>query len=104
MRLLPLCLILFLTLSCGSREQYVGSYTADAKDTPKNTEATLELKDNGVGLWKVGDEEISFSWYTKGGELRVNTRAGGVIVGKIEKDVLRVTLPGTKEMAFKKVK
>ncbi len=104
MRLLPLCLLLFLVISCGSREPYVGTYVADPGDTPKQTETSLELKDNGAGLWKVGDDEVPFSWYMKGGELRVNTRSGGVIVGNVEKDVIRIQLPGSKEMTFKKVK
>ena len=40
----------------------------------------------------------------KGGELRVNTRQGGVIVGNVENDVIRITPPGSPEMTFKKVK
>ena len=104
MRFLPLCILLCLALSCGSRTSYVGAYAADPGDTPKHTETTLELKENGVGIWKVGDDEVPFSWYMKGAELRVNTRGGGVIVGKAEKDVIHIKLPGSKEMAFKKIK
>lgn len=104
LRLLPFCFLLFLTLSCGQKDLYVGTYVADAGDTPKRTETTLELKENGVGLWKVGDDEVAFSWYMKDDQLRVNTRAGGVIVGSVEKNVIRITLPGSKEMSFKKVK
>ena len=101
--LLPLCLVFALTFSCGSRHEYVGSYVADPKDSPKQTETSLELKENGEGVWKVGDEEVPFSWDVKHNELRVNTKGGGVIVGDLEKDVIHLSLPGSKRMTFKKV-
>ncbi len=62
----------------------------------------IELKANGDGTWKVGDEEVPFAWDIKGGELRVNTKGGGVIVGAIEKDTIRIGLPGSKDMSFKR--
>jgi hypothetical protein len=89
--------------SCGSRDVYVGSYVADPKDSPKHTETSLELKDNGEGIWRVGDEEVSFSWGIKRNELRVNTKGGGVIVGSFEENVIYLSLPGSKTMSFKKV-
>lgn len=101
--LLPLCLLLILIVSCGSKEKYTGTYKAEAKDSPRQTETTVELKANGDGIWKVGDEEVTFSWYIKSGELRVNTKGGGVIVGNIETDAIQITLPGTGTMSFKKV-
>jgi hypothetical protein len=88
--------------SCGSRDKYVGSYRADPKDTPKQTETSFELKVNGEGVWKVGDEEVSFSWDVRQNELRVNTKSGGVIVGSLEKDVIYLSLPGSKLIAFRK--
>ncbi len=62
----------------------------------------MELKANGDGIWRVGDEEVPFSWYIKGGELRVNTRTGGVIVGTIENNAIHITLPGSKTLSFKR--
>ena len=52
----------------------------------------------------MGDEEVSFSWYIKRGELRVNTKGGGVIVGKVEKDTIRMTLPNMKTLTLKKMR
>jgi hypothetical protein len=101
--LLPLCLLLVLMLSCESKDKYAGVYKAEAKDTPKQAQITVELKANGDGLWRMGDEEVSFSWDIKGGELRVNTKGGGVIVGKIEKDTIQMTLPNMKTLTFKKM-
>ena len=37
--------------------------------------------------------EIPVVWYVKHGELRINTKEGGVIVGKIEKHTIQMTLP-----------
>jgi hypothetical protein len=103
MRLLPLCLILLLLISCGSKDQFLGSYRAEGKDSPKSAETFLELKPHGEGIWRVGDEDVPFSWYIKGGELRVNTKEGGVIVGTIENDAVHITLPGSRRLSFKKV-
>lgn len=97
-------LLLVCVISCGNREQPIGTYVADEKESPKQTDTSLELKENGMGTWKVGDDEVSFTWYVKGDELRVHTKGGGVIVGKLEKDAIRVTLPGSKTVAFTKAK
>jgi hypothetical protein len=103
LRLLPIFLILVLLASCGSRDKFAGVYKAVEEDLPKQVETLLELKPNGDGAWKAGDEEIPFSWYIKSGELRINTKGGGVIVGSIEKDIIQLTLPGTRKMTFKKI-
>jgi hypothetical protein len=101
--LLPVFLLLVLLVSCGSKDKFTGVYKAVEKDLPKQVETLVELKPNGDGAWKVGDEEVPFSWYIKGGELRINTKGGGVIVGSIERDTIQMTLPGTKKMVFKKI-
>jgi hypothetical protein len=102
-RLLPLLLLLTFTISCGSKEQFIGTYKAAAGDSPKLVEMVIELKANGAGIWRLSDEEVSFAWDIKGSELRVNTKGGGVIVGAIEKDTIHINLPGTKMMSFKKI-
>ena len=81
LRLLPILLLLVSLVSCGSKDRLAGVYKAVEKDLPKQVETLLELKPNGDGAWKVGDEEVPFSWYIKGAELRINTKGGGVIVG-----------------------
>jgi hypothetical protein len=64
----------------------------------------MELKEAGVGIWRVGDDEVTFSWYAKGNELRFHTKSGGVIVGHLDNEVIHVTIPGSKDISFKKVK
>jgi hypothetical protein len=100
--LLLLGLLLVLTFSCESKNKYAGVYKAEAKGTPKQAQISLELKANGDGLWRMGDEEVSFSWDIKGDELRVNTKGGGVIVGKLQNDTIQMTLPNMKTLIFKK--
>ena len=103
LELCSLCLLLFIIVSCGSKDQVMGTYQADSGDSQKPAHIMMELKPNGVGIWTVNDEEVSFAWYVKDDELRVNTKGGGVIVGTMEKDTIHISLPGTKSMAFKKV-
>jgi len=102
-----MCVMLFV--SCESGDKYVGVYHAEAKGSAKQEEIILELKGNGDGLWRVSSDEVAgtfvevpFAWYIKRGDLRVNTKAGGVIVGKIDKDTIRMTLPGSKALTFRK--
>jgi len=105
-----LCVLLMLLLSCESKDKYVGVYKAAGEDSCLQGEIVLELKGNGDGLWRVASDEVAgtfvevpFVWYMKQGELRVNTRAGGVVVGKMGKDTIQVTLPGSKVMTFRKI-
>jgi len=102
-----LLVLLMLLLSCESRDKYVGVYKAEGQKSAK--EIILELKENGDGVWRVSSNEVAgtfvevpFAWYIKRGDLRVNTKAGGVIVGKIDKDTIQMTLPGPKALTFRK--
>lgn len=77
---------------------------AKAGDSQLRHEFILELKETGAGVWKAGDDEVGFSWHMKGNELRLLTKNGGVIVGSIDNEVIHLTLPGARELFFKKVK
>lgn len=101
-------LLLFL-LSCESKDKYMGVYQAQVTSSAKQDVTILELKANGDGLWRVSSRkvtgtfvEVPFTWYIKRGDLRVHTKAGGVIVGKIDKDTIHISLPGSRALAFKK--
>lgn len=92
------CLMLVLFLSCDSRDKYAGTY----EDEEGQGEVMLELKAGGEGVWISGMNEAPFAWYLKRGELRINTREGGVIVGQILGDKIKIKIPGKKEMVFRK--
>ena len=53
-------------------------------------------------MWVSGDEEVEFKWKAIDGELRLNTKGGGVLVGRVKGDLIELKLPGAKVMAFKK--
>lgn len=97
-----LCLCLAFAVSCESKEKYAGRYAAVPKDASAKEKIYLELKPSGEGSWALGDKEVSFSWHIKGGDLRVNTKEGGVLVGKIEGNSIRITLPVSGEIVFNK--
>jgi len=104
-----LFVLLMFLLSCESKDKYVGVYKAEGQKSAK--EIILELKENGDGLWKASSDEakgavveVPFTWYIKRGDLRVNTKVGGVIVGRIEKDAIQITLPGCKTFIFRKTR
>jgi len=98
-------LCLLLLLSCEAREQYAGTYKAMPNETVKQ-EIVLELKADGEGAWRVGSKDVSTEtpvvWYLKRGQLRLNTKEGGVVVGRIEKDTIEMTLPALGPLTFKK--
>ena len=98
------CLLVSAPAGCGRGTQHVGTYVAQIKDSPDRREDILELKETGAGTWKVGDDEVAFSWYVKGNELRLYTKNGGVIVGNMDNRIIRITLPGSQELLFRKVK
>ena len=93
---------LMFAWSCESKEKYAGKYVAVNKGGPAKEEIYIELKPSGEGVWVVGDKEVSFSWYIKGGDLRVNTKEGGVLVGKLEGNTIKMTLPARGEIVFRK--
>lgn len=96
------CLALLLYCSCQHGDPYAGVYEGDARFQGKQDEVVLELDSGGKGVWRVGADEVPFSWYVKGDELRVNTRTGGVIVGSIHGKTVEITLPGSMKMTFRK--
>jgi len=89
---------------CGPSTGHVGTYIAEIEASPYHHETILELKETGVGVWRVGDDEVTFSWYAKGNELRFNTKSGGVIVAYLDNEIIHVTIPGSEDFCFKKVK
>jgi hypothetical protein len=97
-------LLIIFTFSCGQEEKYAGKYLARGEESLEHREAYIELKEGGQGVWARLDDEVSFTWYMKGNELRLNTKLGGVVVGKIKDDTNVITLPGERMMTFKRVR
>ena len=97
-----LCLFMVSFLSCGSGEEYEGVYTAKGKGRLQDAEVVIELREKGIGVWRVEDDEASFRWEVRGNEIRLMTKAGGIIIGKIQNDGIAIRLPGAEMMSFQK--
>jgi len=97
-----LFVFVFIPHGCDSAKRYVGTYVAVCEGGPSRMETILELKDDDNGVWTTNEKEVPFRWSVKGKEIRLHTKEGGVITGKISDDTITVTLPGDKVMTFKK--
>lgn len=89
--------LLFLFISipygCGSPQQYIGTYVTASEGRPPQSKIILELKESGNGVWTTNEIEVPFRWSIKGKEIRLHTREGGVILGEIKKDTIKLPLP-----------
>ncbi len=102
--LLPafVCLLLIFAFSCEQKERYEGVYKARGGEAANNSDTQIELKENGLGVWRTIDDEVSFRWDVKDSEIWLHTKSGGIIIGKIQDDTIEITLPGSRIMSFKK--
>ena len=93
------CLFVCIGFGCNSTDSYIGTY--QAIDTTKETHH-IELMENGEGAWGCCAGEVLFTWYVKRDELRINTKEGGIMVGKLNNQSFTITLPGKKMLLFVK--
>jgi hypothetical protein len=93
-----------ITFGCAREDQYIGSYRSTDKSPPEFREMQVELLKDGRGIRRVGGEEVQFEWKVKDSELRIHTRAGGILTAKINNGILEVMLPGSKILYLQKVK
>lgn len=99
-----MALALFLG-ACAKEEEVLGIYRPVPGSPPEYTYVTVELKKGGEGVRRVqGGEDHAFNWVVKGKEIRIHTRAGGVIVARPRGDLIEVTFPGRQVVYFKKVR
>jgi hypothetical protein len=97
-----LFLFVFIPHGCDSAKRYMGTYVAVSEGEPSQMETILELKGDDNGVWTTNEKEVPFRWSIKGEGIRLHTKEGGVITGKISDGIITVTLPGDKVMTFKK--
>jgi hypothetical protein len=96
-----LCLIFFH--ACTSKDGFAGIYATAGGDKSGSTEIIMELNEDGKGSWKKLNETVFFGWEDDHKELRLHLKLGGVIIGKIDRDTIKISLPGDDNMLFKKV-
>jgi hypothetical protein len=97
-----LCFILLSLFSCGPQDIYKGVYRVEGEHPAKHSMAQIELKEKGMGVWRVHNDEASFRWDVKDSEIWLSTKLGGIIIGKIQGGFIEITLPGSKTMSFKR--
>jgi len=95
-------LLLIAAFSCDQKDKYIGKYAEQGEQLQKTSE--IELKENGQGVWRALNDETSFSWSIRDNEIRLHTKSGGIITGRINDDILEILLPSSKIKHFKKVK
>lgn len=82
--------------------RYTGTYVSVSEEEPSRIETILVLKEPATGVWTANEKEVPIRWSVKGNEILLHTKEGGVIIGKISKDVITLKLPSDKVMTFKK--
>lgn len=96
-----LCFVLAVS-SCQRNQDFSGKY--EVLDPTGDPSSVLLLKPDGRGSWNVSHENVSFSWESRGDEILLHMKTGGVMVGKIAtRDSIVITLPGGEEFHFKRV-
>lgn len=101
--LMVLVFSLLFAMSCEDRESLSGRYVADMEKNPTSPTISLELMANGQGSWSTEEDNISFKWEIREGEIWLHTKSGGVIVGKIVGETIEIIVPGVGEYYFKKL-
>ena len=90
------------SFSCTPKESYEGVYRVEGEVSRNNARTQIELREKGIGVWRVHDDEAPFRWDVKNSEIWFSTKLGGIIIGKIRGGLIEITLPGSKTMSFKK--
>jgi len=102
LRLPFLCVVMIFTFSCTQTEKYQGRYVSSPGDSRKDAAITVELKETGHGLWMMADEEVEIRWEVRKGQLLLHTKSGGVIIGKINGDLIEIQQPDSKVLYLRK--
>jgi hypothetical protein len=97
-------LTMFFSFACENRQKYTGLYRAEEGGFQQESETIIELKEDGQGVWRVEDDEASFSWGLKGNEIRLHTKTGGVLKGIIKNNGIEIILPNSENIFFNKIK
>ena len=98
-----MCLVLIFVFACAREEKFLGTYKATQDNPPEFVDLRVELKRGGKGIRRVRGEEVTFEWEVKGNEIRIQTKAGGIIVANMRHGVLEVSLPGPETIYLKKI-
>ena len=102
--IITIFLTMILFFACDNKQKYAGLYRAEGEQLQQGRETTIELIDTGQGLWRIGDDETSFSWGVNDNQIRLHTKSGGVIIGMRKNSGIEIILPGSQKVFFTKIK
>lgn len=92
-----------LVVGCNSgRMDVAGQYTSQTLHGDTPLQIVINLAPDGTGKWQVGTEEAVFSWSVEGERLRLYTRRGGVLEGRVVASGLLMDLPGWGMVEFRR--
>ena len=94
-------LVLLLAAGCAQERDLAGTYAAQPPTDALPARIDLTLKPDGTGQWHVqGGEAVSFQWETRGEQVWLHTRDGGLIQARDTGEQLRMDLPGVGRLQF----
>lgn len=97
-----LCLAWLLAAGCQPDQTLPGRYLASLPDDP-DSQVVLVLQPTGKGSWSYSDEEVPFRWESKGDEVWLHLKGGGLIAGKPNRDAaIKLELPGYGDILFQR--
>ncbi len=101
---MPVVFLVLIWGGCNNSREIPGKYLAELKEAPVSVSIKLELGANGQGSWDMKGERVFFRWETKGQEVWLHTKSGGVVVGRIlGQGAIEIRLPGTETLSFRKI-
>jgi hypothetical protein len=105
---LKFCLLIILVFilpvaACTKNEQYAGIYTSQRGNETESMAITIELKENGNGIFRANEEESSFAWEIRNHKILIHTKSGGIITGEINNQSMVIKLPGNKFRTLQKI-
>lgn len=99
-----LVLLPLLVCQCDKHETIAGTYHAIESSPQGNPPATLELQADGKGLWSIETDNAPFRWNLYRNAIRLHTQTGGVVDGTVEGETIKIDIPGSGIIIFKREK
>lgn len=99
---LVLCLLSWMGGCSGRQEALVGTYSAIPSGTVDPVAATLELHADGKGFWSIETDNAPFRWDVQKDRIRLHTQSGGVIEGRLDRDIIHIELPQSGAIRFRR--
>ncbi len=97
--------VLLLATACGNVDggAVAGKYRSVTGPGERTPATSLDLNPNGQGTWTTEEDSVTFRWESRGEELWLHTKTGGVITGKVSGETVEIHLASAGRYIFQKV-